>query len=1223
MSRSLRLIVDALRARPGITAVAIVFAVLAVIMQVVTPLLTGSAIDIATNPAAATETPATRLFDALDPITATVVALIVVALAQYLFNVVRRWAQGRLSLDTQHDVRVRLLATLQRLDGPGQDRIVTGQIASRAISDLGQVQHVVTMFPIALSRLLQLTMTLAIMLGISPRLTLVALVMIPILAATAVASKRRLYAATWVNQQATADLATHVEQTVTGVRVVKAFAQESREIDALDRLGRTLYAVKMRSAKLTARFQPVMGQVPRLALVATIVLGGMMAMRGEITVGVFFIFSTYLTSLTQNVSMLSNTWVNYQLAASSLERIDDILGMAPEHPDYDHPRDAERLPDGPLGLEFEGVDFSTGGHRVLDGLSFSVAPNSSLSVVGPPGSGKSMAVQLAGGFYRPDAGVISLVDADGNRHPYARLDNADVRAAVTVVFDEAFLFSTSVRENIAMGHDYSDDEVRRAATLAQADEFITDLEEGYDTVVGERGLTLSGGQRQRIALARALLARPRILILDDATSAIDAATEKAILDGLRAELEDVTVIAVAHRRSTLALTERVIVIEDGAVNPGAEVLPERSAQPAEPAHARLWPADPPASASPLSLPDDDLARDIDRLPPADEAPRLDSAALRDKRGTFRVRELFAAVRWLIAAAIALMIVGVLADLAFPALMRVAVDRGVSDRSGRTLWAIAGIGVLIVLLAWAAAAATTIITSRSGERLLYGLRLRSYTHLQRLSMDFYETTMAGRVLTRMTTDIDTLSRFLQTALAEAVVSVGTLIGVLALLLTTDLSLSLIALAAVPVVVVATVVFRRVSKRLYTAARQQVSGVNAQFQENISGLRIAQMHAMTGPALASFAEGSDLYRRLRTRATLVVATYFAGMQAVTQITSAAVLGVGAGRVAEDTLTAGILIAFLMYLAQLFGPIQSLGNIFDSWQQASVSFTRITDLLATEPGVADTGTRGAEEAARAVRGPLALERVDFAYTPADNLDEEDNRADEAGVDKRPPALVARDLNLRIDPGTTVALVGPTGAGKSTVVKLLARFYDPVAGRVTADGVDVRDFELAAWRRQIVQVPQEAHLFIGTIADNIRYGLPGASDGAVEEAVRAIGALDVVAAIPGGFHAPVGERGRGLSAGQRQIVALARAELLGPEVLLLDEATATLDPATEAAFLDASARATRGRTSVIVAHRLATAARADRIVVIVKGAVAEHGSHTELLAQGGIYAKMWAIHS
>ncbi len=1221
MSRSLRLIVDALRARPGMTALALTFAVLAVIMQVLTPLLTGSAIDLAADPASARPTPATRLLGGLHPVTATVVALIAVALAQYLFNVVRRWAQGRLSLDTQHDVRVRLLATLQGLDGPGQDRIVTGQIASRAISDLGQVQHVVTMFPIASSRLIQLTLTLVVMLGLSPRLTLVALVMIPVLAATAVASKRRLHAATWVNQQAAADLATHVEQTVTGVRVVKAFAQESREIDALDRLGRVIYAVKMRSAKLTARFQPVMGQVPRLALVATIVLGGLMAMRGEITVGVFFIFSTYLTTLTQNVSMLANTWVNYQLAASSLERIDDILSMSPLHPEYDRPREPAPLPDGPLGLEFDGVEFSTGGHRVLDGLSFTVAPNSSLSLVGPPGSGKSMAVQLAGGFYRPDAGTISLVDADGVRHPYERLDVEDVRSAVTVVFDEAFLFSASVRENIAMGHDYSDEQVRRAAALAQADGFIEELADGYDTVVGERGVTLSGGQRQRIALARALLARPRILILDDATSAIDAATEKAILDGLRAELEDVTVIAVAHRRSTLALTERVLVVEAGAVNPDAEVLPERSAEPVEPDPARLWPADPPVDAGRLSLPDEDLARAIDGLPPADETPRLDSAALRDRRGTFRVRELFAAVRWLIAAAVALMVVGVLADLAFPALMRAAVDRGVADDSGRTLWAIAAVGVLIVLVAWVAAALTTVITSRSGERLLYGLRLRSYTHLQRLSMDFYETTMAGRVMTRMTTDIDTLSRFLQTSRAEAVVSVGTLVGVLALLLGTDLPLSVIALGAIPVVVVATVVFRRVSRRLYTAAREQVSGVNAQFQENISGLRVAQTHAMTGPALARFAEGSDRYRRLRTRATLVVATYFAGMQAVTQITSALVLGVGAARIAEGTLSAGVLIAFLMYLGQLFGPIQSLGTIFDTWQQASVSFSRITGLLSTEPGVADAGTRDADQARRAARGPLALEGVDFAYTAADDLDTPEDG--EAGVDKRAPALVARDVNLRIEPGTTVALVGPTGAGKSTVVKLLARFYDPVAGRVTADGTDIREFELAAWRRQIVQVPQEAHLFIGTVADNIRYGLPDASDAAVEEAVRAIGALDVIASIPGGFLAPVGERGRGLSAGQRQIVALARAELLRPEVLLLDEATATLDPATEAAFLDATARATRGRTSVVVAHRLATAARADRVVVIVKGAVVEDGSHTELLSQGGFYAGMWEIHS
>ncbi|WP_460490533.1 ABC transporter ATP-binding protein/permease, partial [Corynebacterium nasicanis] len=742
-----------------------------------------------------------------------------------------------------------------------------------------------------------------------------------------------------------------------------------------------------------------------------------------------------------------------------------------------------------------------------------------------------------------------------------------------------------------------------------------------------------------IALARALFARPRILILDDATSAIDAATEARILAGLRAELRDVTVLAVAHRQSTLDLAERVAIIDAGhltvadslaaliddprylrIMDPTPPPLPDRSAVP-EPTHAQLWPAGVTRERTEhistqggmgrgagvggrgmgnISATPELLAR-VDKLPPATEEPRLDAGHLRADRATFKVRELFAAVRGLLIGVIALLVVGVVTDLAFPTLMRWAVDHGVATGDMGTLWRIALGGLGVVVLSWAAASLLVVLTARTGERLLYGLRLRSFAHLQRLSMSFYESNVSGRIMTRMTTDIDTLSSFLQTGLAQAIVSVGTLFGIIAMLAWTDAGLSLVAVAAIPLILAATLVFRRISSRLYTRAREQISTVNASFQENINGLRTAQMHGRTPLALAEFTAESERYRRLRTRAQTAVAIYFPGVNAISQITTALVLGVGATRVAAGDLSAGVLVAFVMYLAQLYGPIQQLGQIFDSWQQASVGFRRITELLAERPSVPDTGTR--RDAAGAARGPLALEDVDFAYSPDG-------------------PLVAEGIDLHLTPGTTVALVGPTGAGKSTVVKLLARFYDPASGEVRASGTDIREFPLPLWRRAVAQVPQEAHLFIGTVAENIAYGRPSASDAEVEEAVRRIGALDIIAGIPGGFRHPIGERGRGLSSGQRQLIALARAELLQPDVMLLDEATATLDPATEAAVLDASDRVTRGRTSVVVAHRLATAARADRILVVDKGRIIEDGSHNHLLDREGVYAGLWRAH-
>lgn len=1206
MSRGQRLIFAALRQRPWTTTAALLTAVAAVALQSAVPLLTGSAIDTATGARPGS-------------VRAVVITLIAVAVAEYAAQFIRRFCAARLSVHTQHDTRVRLLSTLQRLDGPGQDNIITGQVVSRAISDLGGLQQVISQGPLLVSRVVQLVLVLVIMTGISPLLTMLALAVVPLLIFIAARSRTALYAATWTSQQATADVATHVEQTVSGVRVVKAFAQEDRETDRLDGLTRALFAIRMRTARLTARFQPLLTELPRVALIITIVLGALLAQRGVLTVGSFFAFTAYLMTLTATVSMLTSMYITIQLGMSSVERIDDVLSLTPEHID---PISPGRVPEGPLGLELDGVHF----RGILNGLSLEVKPGRVLAVIGPPGAGKSMAVQLTGGFYRPESGELRLVGPT-ERVSFAQLRGEDIRSAVTCVFDDALLISSSIRDNITMGAAHTDAEVAWAAEIAQATEFVDRLDEGFSTVVGERGLTLSGGQRQRIALARAILARPRILVLDDATSAIDAGTERLILDRLRRELGETAVLMIAHRRSSLVLADEVAIVERGrtiATGPLADI--ERTSsftRLMEPAESEivlddedcvtgdLWPeveggfhehilTGPSAGRGRSIAATPELLADVAALPPATEEPSLDAAQLRTDRRSFQVRDLFSAVKWLIAASIALMIVGVLASLAFPMLMRMAIDRGIVEGRVEVLYVVAGAGIGVVLLAWLAGVAQTVITSRSGERLLYGLRLRSYAHLQRLSMDFYDRSRSGAIMTRMTTDIDTLSSFLQSGLAQAVVSLGTLIGVLGMLIATDSSLAAIAAVAIPVIAVLTAIFRRVQKRLYTQAREQISVVNSTFQESVTALRVIQMHGVSAAALGTFRDQSENYSRLRMRAQTAVGVFFPGVQAISQITSALVLGYGASRVAAGTLSPGVLIAFVMYLSQLYGPIQQLGMVFDSWQRAQVSFSRITDLLATRPSVADRGH--AAGARQHSRGPLSLDRVTFSYSPE-------------------VSPVAEDLSLTIHPRQSLAIVGPTGAGKSTVVKLLARFYDPTDGAVRASGTDIREFPLADWRRTMVQVPQEAHLFMGTVADNIRYGQPDATDTDVENAVRRIGALGVIEGIDGRFNHPVGERGRGLSSGQRQIIALARAELTNPDVLLLDEATATLDPATESAFLDASDRSADGRTTIIVAHRLATAQRADRIIVIADGSVVEDGSHAQLLRLGGLYSQLWSV--
>ncbi|MCT1492076.1 ABC transporter ATP-binding protein/permease [Corynebacterium sanguinis] len=1190
-------------------------AFLAAFAQVALPALTGRAIDVATGAAQGS-------------ISAIAWLMVGLALLTYALSWMRRWSSGLLATNSQHWVRVGLLKTLHRLDGPGQDDIVTGQIVSRSITDLNQFHMVLGSAPMFVTRALQLLATIVVMLTMDVRLTLLSLALMPLILWEANRSRTALYAATWVNQQTAADLASHVEQTVSGVRVVKAFGREDREIDRLDELGRYLYAVKMRAAKLTARFQPLLSQLPKIALVITIVAGGLIAVSGAITIGAFVVFSAYLTSMSSLLSMLTNQYVRLQMGLSSVDRLDQVLTL---HPERDDPAAPQPAPPGSGGIRFDDVHFATGGHQVLNGLTLTAAPGETIAVIGPAGAGKSMAVQLAGGFYTPDAGSVSLLDASLTPTNYASMTLEAIRSKVTCVFDEAFLFSSSIRDNIAMGTGATDAEVREAARLARADEFIDKLPEGYDTLVGERGLTLSGGQRQRIALARALLARPAVMVLDDATSAIDADNEAAILDNLRTHLRGVTMIAVAHRQSTVDHADRVVIMERGRViadGPREEIValdayralmdptPDAPALTrTQPSRDELWPQIDHGSREHFSASghgrsiaaSEELLARVDALPRATEQPNLADtkvAELREPTSTFKVADLFKAVRWLIAATVILLVIGVLADLALPTLIRAAIDRGIAPGDTDALWTVGALALGVVVIAWAAEVLMTVLSSRSGERLLYGLRLRSYAHLQQLGLSYFERHLSGRIMTRMTTDIDTLSSFLQTGLAQAIVAVGTLIGVTIMLVATDGELTLIALLAVPVIVAATVVFRILSKRYYHAARAQVSLVNGEFAELIGGIRISQMHLAETGAEADFAAESETYRRYRMRSVNLLALYFPGMQAISQVMTAVIVGYGAGRVESGELSVGVLVAFTMYLGQLYGPIQQLGQTFDAWQQATVSFSRITDLLDTRTTVPDTGTSAG--AASAARGPLSFDNVSFSYNP---------QAPE-------PTTVLSGVNLTLEPGRTVALVGPTGAGKSTVVKLLARFYDPTRGVVRASSSDIASFPLSDWRRALAQVPQESYLFPGTVADNIAYGVNDATDADIEAAVERIGALDIIASIPGGFNHLVGERGRGLSSGQRQIIALARAEMLHPDVVLLDEATATLDPATERAVLDAAEHTTVGRTSVIVAHRLATASRADRILVVNEGRIIEDGTHDELLSTGGHYARMWTVH-
>ena len=533
----------------------------------------------------------------------------------------------------------------------------------------------------------------------------------------------------------------------------------------------------------------------------------------------------------------------------------------------------------------------------------------------------------------------------------------------------------------------------------------------------------------------------------------------------------------------------------------------------------------------------------------------------------------------------------------PVLTQIGVDRGIVARDRSVLVTVTVIYIALLAVAAVIGAARVAFTGRLGEQLSQGLRIRVFSHLQRQQMDFYTNEKAGVLLARMTSDIEALSVLFQEGIVNFAVQAVTLLLITALLFRYDPLLAVVTLAvAVPPTLISSLWFRRRSTANYRLVRNRIGELLANLQESLAGIRVIAAHGRRDRAVADHRRVVRRHRDAAVQASHANSLYAPGSEAIGIATQAALLAVGGAMVASGRITVGELAAFVLFLASFFAPVQALVQLYNSYQQGGAAVAKLRELFDTQPSVTQ---RPGAVTLGPVAGEIEFDRVTFGY------------------DRDRPVL--RDATLRIGAGETVALVGPSGAGKTTVARLITRWHDPDKGTVRVDGHDLRDVTLQSLRSQIGVVPQEPFLFAGTVRDNVGFACPDAPDTDLEATLAAVGIRDVVQRL-GGLDGMVHERGATLSAGERQLIALARAFAARPRVLVLDEATSNLDLRSETKIERALDVLLEGRTAVIVAHRLATARRADRIAVVEDGRIIEIGSHEQLVARGGRYAAMFS---
>jgi ATP-binding cassette subfamily B protein len=1142
------------------------------------------------------------------------------ALWALVFSFAQQQLADRLAYQIEFDMRVWLYTHIQSADLRRLDRVATGQLVTRSLTDIYLVDQLLKLFPTLIGYAPILFAVAVIVTIISPIMGVLSILAIPTNVWLLNRFRTRLRALSWAELNERAEVTTAIDEPVRGIRVVKAFGREPQERERVADVTERAFRFAMTRTRLLAGYDIYLRMLPLLVQAGLLAVGAYLMSTGSLTVGTFFFAFQIGQGLNQFSSGFGDFASYWQYLRSAQDRIAEMLALSARPV-----TDGRMIPLPSTGLELHGVEVTYGDRHFLHGLDVAVRPGELVVVSGPPGSGKTTLAGIASGLVDPDEGQASL---DGIA--LDDLDPTQLRQTIRVVSEEPLLLAATLRDNLLLGAwgEIDDEAMIDAMRTAGAEEVIEELG-GLDGVVGDRGLTVSGGQRQRVSLARALVAHPRVLILDDALSAVHPSLEVEIMRRVREYLPQTAILYITRRIGLAALADRVVTLGpaensdpfvrlasrdllDGtagdlvstataaALVDGDEIgtvdAIERVGMEAEVAEGVLQVK--PGATAGLAALDPGVAELVEKLQVTKEELHVPDGATNDESRP-RYRKIAKLFRASMIVALFLVLLSAIGDIA-PSIVFGQVTDAVRVSSGTdasTAYAWALVVVAIAIGVGFVAKFSRIFAQRFNQSVIVVLRRRVFYRLTKLGVNYYDRELPGDVATRVVADLDRVLTFVQEPAFRFASQLMICFAALAAIVIMAPGVLPVVLALIGLILIVTAIQLPFANRALSWAREELGVVTRKFQEDFGArheIRHLGAHAIQ---TQKFVYASWERRRARWWAITLQNSHTAIVQFLGTMTTALVLYKAGTLVLDQQLSIGAAASVALLATLATRPLQLLAPIYNMFLDVLVSWRRLCQPF-DEPILPEEGVT-ARPCPR-IDGPVTFESVAFTYP-----------------DTTRPVL--HDVTFTMEPGKVTALVGYTGAGKSSIAKLLGRTYDPDAGTVKVNGIDIRDLQLDTYRCRLGIVPQDPFVFKGTIASNIRYAKPDASDGEVDAAIRAVGAWDLLSVLPGGFAHVVEEEGHNLTAAQRQLIALARAWIAQPDILVLDESTSLLDTEVEDVIVESIH--TLGCTTLMITHRESIAVKSDNIVVLEAGRVADAGPEAEVARPGGPYDRLWRV--